>query len=84
MKCIVHVEQSCRVVVDAAKFTPQFMEEFKETFYRFDSIEDHIKHLGQLHLRGLANNHSFIEGYGQAAEMGIVFSDNQVSIVELQ
>jgi hypothetical protein len=59
------------VTVDERKFTPEFMAEFKESFYDFTSLDQHIEHLAQLHVRG--EDGAFIEGYGDAAEMGIKF-----------
>lgn len=67
------VTQRVFVTVDVPKFTPEFMAEFRKSFYPFETIDEHLAHLGQLHARGLANNHSFIEGYGQAKDMGIRF-----------
>jgi len=69
----VTVTQRVHVTVDLAKFTPEFMAEFRESFYPFDTVDQHIAHLGQLHVRGLADHHSFIEGYGNADDMGIKF-----------
>jgi hypothetical protein len=61
------------VTVDKAKFTPEFMAEFRRNMFPFATIEEHIAHLGQLHARGIADDRSFIEGYGPAKEMGISF-----------
>ena len=68
------ITSQVHVSVDETKFTPQFMSEFKESFYPFESIEEHLSHLAQMHARGLCDDHSFIEGYGQAQSMGIKFS----------
>ena len=69
----VTVTQTIRVTVDESKFTPEFMREFRQSFYEFDSLDDHIKHLAQLCARGIADDFSFIEGYGKASDMGIKF-----------
>lgn len=74
------VSQSVIVTVDEKKFTPEFMQEFRETFYPFNSLRDHQHHLAQLYVRGLADEYAFIEGYGQAAEMGIKFSQEECEI----
>lgn len=66
------VSQIIKVKIDESKFDDAFMREFRETFYNF-SLNDHIRHLAQLHARGIANNYSFIEGYGSPEEMGIEF-----------
>lgn len=73
MKKFVKVEQTVEVEVDEAKFTQDFMAEFREVMYPFASLNEHICHLGQLHARGLADDLSFIEGYGPAKAMGIRF-----------
>lgn len=67
------VTQTVDVEMDEAKFTPQFMEEFRASFFRFDTNEDHARHLAQLHARGIVDGFGsqFIEGYGPAAAMGI-------------
>ena len=62
-----------KVTVDETKFTPQFMEEFRQSFYPFDTIDEHIRHLAQLFAREIADETDFIEGYGMPAEMGIKF-----------
>lgn len=79
LKKIVEVTQHIEVTVDETKFTPEFMREFRESFYPFTSLEDHLCHLGQLFARGLCGSYidpkfaPFIEGYGPAHEMGINF-----------
>jgi hypothetical protein len=67
------VAQTIVVTVDETKFTSEFMREFRLHFYPFDTLDKHIEHLAQLHARGLAADHSFIEGYGPAKDMGIRF-----------
>lgn len=71
----VQITQTVKVTVDENKFANEFIREFTRYFYPFHSIELHIEHLGQLYARGLADNFSFIEGYGQAKDMGIKFED---------
>jgi hypothetical protein len=70
---IVQVRQNVKVTVDESKFDETFMEEFRESFYKFRTLDDHIEHLGQLYARGIYDNHDFIEGYGDADDMGIKF-----------
>lgn len=72
----VEVTQFVRVTMDVDKFTPEFMTEFREIFYKFTDIEDHAMHLAQLIARGAAElspdlPKEFVEGYGQIGEMGI-------------
>ena len=72
----VSVTQAVKVSVDESKFTPEFMAEFRQSFYNFDTVDDHIEHLGQLFARGLVGGYlpdEFIEGYGPAEAMGIHF-----------
>lgn len=65
------------VTVDETKFTEQFMEEFRESFFPFFTIDDHREHLAELYARGVIDGwkDEFIEGYGPANEMGISFRD---------
>lgn len=70
MKKIVEVNFGVRVIIDETKFTPEFMQEFREYFYDFKTIDDHVKHLAQLEVRGLLDD-EFTEGYGKLSDMGI-------------
>lgn len=77
MKYSVTVTMGVEVEVDESKFTEEFMAEFRQYFYPFDSVKDHAEHLAQLTARaiypeiGEFNPDEFIEGYGPASEMGI-------------
>ncbi len=87
MKYTVTAQQSVIVTVDPKKFTKKFMQEFRESFYNFHTIEEHVRHLGQLAIRGIAGNGAFIEGYGEADDMGIRFTfpemiDLETSVVK--
>ena len=66
----VDVTITVEVTVDESKFDEDFLRYFREFFYNFYDIDDHIKHLAQLAARGLDD--TFIEGYGDITEMGIV------------
>lgn len=71
---IVEVCQTVEVTLDEGKFDDAFMSEFRESFYQFDTIEEHAKHLAQLEARGiyeLGFVNPFVEGYGHANDMGI-------------
>lgn len=88
MQKSVGVQQLVQVTVDEAKFTPKFMAEFRDSFYDFHTVDEHIVHLGQLYARGRAfepGYADFIEGYGPAANMGIRFaiSDPDAELVDL-
>lgn len=73
----VDVTQRIEVNLDETKFDEAFMAEFRESFYSFDSIEEHAEHIAQLQARGIVDlegyfsSREFIEGYGLAKEMGI-------------
>lgn len=72
----VEITQFVRVTLDPAKFTPEFMAEFRQSFYQFNDIEQHAVHLAQLAARGVAElspylPDEFVEGYGPIGEMGI-------------
>jgi hypothetical protein len=71
MKKQVAVTQIVEIEVDETKFTPEFMAEFRASMYYFRTIDQHIEHLAQLYARNIADDRSFIEGYGPAADMGI-------------
>lgn len=78
MKKTVYVTSEVVVSIDREKFDEEFMKEFRDSFYPFHTIDQHIEHLAQLYARGLCDNHSFIEGYGPAADMGIRFDLNHI------
>lgn len=67
------VTQVVYVEVNDAMFTPEWMAEFRDNFYPFETIDDHLQHIAQLYARGLIEKDSFIEGYGEAKEVGIDF-----------
>lgn len=73
MKTPIEVAYTVSVEVPDGFFTDDFMKEFRESFYEFYTVEQHMQHLAQLYVRGLAHNDSFIEGYGDARELGIKF-----------
>lgn len=81
----VEVTTQITVTVDESMFDEDFMREYKEAFYPFHSLEDHLEHLAQLKARGhLGYIDPFIEGYGLAATMGISFDvgDTQTEITD--
>lgn len=74
----VEVTQAVVVDVDESKFTEEFMQAFREGFYDFDDIEDHVQHLAQMEARGLIGYDRFVEGYGDIREMGVkMFIEDQ-------
>lgn len=81
MKRKVIVTSEVEVTVDETKFTPEWMAEWRGSFYHFHTVEDHIQHIGQLAAREMLNP-SFTEGYGPLSDMGIearvVGSDTEI------
>lgn len=71
----VAVTQVVEVNLDPTKFTEDFMQEFRESYYPFRNINQHAEHIAQMHARGLYDlyegSNEFIEGYGRSDEMGI-------------
>ncbi len=69
------VTQTVAVTLDESKFNDAFMAEFRESFYPFDTLEEHAEHIAQLQARGVIDVEmapgEFIEGYGPSEEMGI-------------
>jgi hypothetical protein len=70
MKRRVAVDQIVEVEVDETKFTEAWMAEWRQSFYNFHSIDQHLEHIAQLEARGILNR-DFTEGYGPLADMGI-------------
>lgn len=70
----VTVSQIISVTVDETKFTEEFLEEFRKSFYLYSDVNDHIVHLGDLYARGIVDEFTdFIEGYGDPKDFGIKF-----------
>lgn len=71
----VSVTQNLVITIDDSKFTEEFLAEFRESFYPFTTIDQHIDHLAQLAARGIVGDFGerFIEGYGPAADIGFEF-----------
>jgi len=59
-----------QVEVDESKFDEAFLAEFRESFFPFFDVEDHVKHLAQLQAREMLDD--FTEGYGPIKDMGII------------
>lgn len=76
MKTIrVEVTQIIDVTVDETKFDETFMDEFRQSFFPYDTLDEHAEHLAQLYARGVIENGDFIEGYGPANDMGITMKN---------
>lgn len=71
----IDVEILVTVTVDESKFTPEFLAEFREHFFPFETVEDHIRHIAFLAATGqLGDLPRFVEGYGQSQDFGIEVS----------
>jgi hypothetical protein len=57
------------VQLDETKFDEAFLEEFRDSFYQYHDLDEHVAHIAQLEARGLLDN--FTEGYGEIADFGI-------------
>ena len=81
MRYTVTVSQLVDIDLDESKFTPEFIEEYKNSFYPYTDIEDHAGHLAQLCARGLLGE--FVEGYGTAKDFGIKAEvvDSDISVL---
>jgi hypothetical protein len=77
MKRTVKVTTHIDVEIDESKFTPEFMEAFREGFFPFHTLEDHVEHLARNRALGVLGwrSDSFAEGYGPLDDMGIKISD---------
>jgi hypothetical protein len=62
------VEVTVRTTVDVfvadGVFTPQFMQEFRESFSPFTTEEEHVERIARMYARRLWDNQGFFEGYG--------------------
>jgi hypothetical protein len=80
VKQTVVVTTEVDVSIDESKFTEEWMAEFRQHFYSFTTVQDHIEHLAQLYARGVIDGfeNEFVEGYGPLKEMGISFTDGPI------
>ncbi|MEI6424082.1 MAG: hypothetical protein WCP55_17840 [Lentisphaerota bacterium] len=69
MKKTVRVTFDVEIDYPTGFFNNKFMKDFRGYMYPFMTINDHLEHLAQLEVRGLANK--FVEGYGKLSEKGI-------------
>lgn len=80
MEKTVLVTHVIKVTVDESKFDETFMKEFRDNYYNFQTVDEHLEHLAQLYARGMVGDSSdcFIEGYGLAKDMGIKFVEGDI------
>jgi hypothetical protein len=84
MKKQAEVIKTVEVEIDESVFTDEFMKEFRENFYPFDTIDEHIEYLSLIAVHGgFDYMRPFIEGYGYTDEMGIkaTIVDTHTSVV---
>ena len=78
------ITKRVRVTLDESKFDQTFLAEFRESFYPFRTLNEHIEHLAQLEARELVSDgfdeYEFIEGYGPRSEMGIELKTIDVDV----
>lgn len=70
----VSVAQTVSVTIDESKFDERFMADFRNGFYPFFEVTDHVEHIAQLQARGVVElefTSEFIEGYGPSSDMAI-------------
>jgi len=82
---IVEVRTYVEVTVDETKFTEKFMEDFRSYMMPYETLDDHIEHLGYMEvIGGFTNFDRFLEGYGDIDEMGIKTKvvDTEIQIVD--
>jgi hypothetical protein len=70
------------IELDETKFDEAFMAEFRQSFYPFYDINDHVEHLAQLQARGLLD--FFTEGYGEIKDMGIDGRELDVNVESIE
>lgn len=72
---LIEVTQIVEVSIDETKLTPEWMASFRDVFYNYHDIDDHLGHIAQLEARGITYqphvNNTFIEGYGNANDLRI-------------
>jgi len=66
-KAVVTIEKEYEIEIDENVFDENFMKEFRESFYNFHDLEDHVEHIAQYEAR---LGEAFIEGYGYVLRNG--------------
>ena len=79
----VEVKHIINMKVDVNKFTSEFMQEFRDNFYYFTTVEEHVEHLAQLYARGhIQFNGDFVEGYGRLEGIEFYKMDWDTEIID--
>ncbi|WP_057465582.1 hypothetical protein [Pseudovibrio sp. POLY-S9] len=70
----VEMKSTVLMDIDESKFTDEFMEQYRQLIDPgFSEVRDHADLLAYLNLREIAENGSFIEGYGDLKQQGVEF-----------
>ena len=86
-KTTVTVEIELEVEFDPDKFTEDFQKDFKQSFWPYDTIKEHLEHLVGNHVSGvdtrvwdkdLEKFRTFAEGYGYLDEMNISLGEPEI------
>jgi hypothetical protein len=79
----VDITQRLYVEIDETKFTPEWLADFRKTFYNFQSVQDHVEHLARLEAAGIIHTQDrdcFIEGYGPAGNFKLQITKGKMEI----
>ena len=77
------VESYVTVTVDETKFTEEFMDEFRQSFYKFNNLDDHMRYIASLAAGGTVfYGDQFVEGYGHIKDYSIDADVDDVDVVE--
>lgn len=77
MEKTVRLEFEVKIKYDKSFFNKKFMEAFRDYMFPFETVGEHLEHLAQMKVRGLAEG--FVEGYGDLDEKGIVMRCEQTN-----
>jgi hypothetical protein len=83
MKKKVRVEFEVEIDYNKTSFSKEFMEAFRGYMYPFHTINDHLEHLAQLKVRGLAEDDEFVEGYGEIKEKRGITMISELANIEV-
>ncbi|WP_063562979.1 hypothetical protein [Paenibacillus sp. O199] len=64
-KVEVTTSNTYEVEIDENALNEEWMQEFRETFYSFNSLEEHAQQIAEQRVRKAERTDSFLEGYGK-------------------
>jgi hypothetical protein len=82
-KYTVDISQRLYVEIDETKFTPEWLADFRKTFYKLNDITAHVEFLAKLEARGMIHTQDqdcFIEGYGQASDFKLKITKGEMDV----